>query len=42
MEHVASLNLMKRNNDISKENNVLFSERDCETRNDARQNIQKL
>lgn len=31
MEHVTSLNLMERNNDISKENNVLFSERDCET-----------
>ena len=31
MEKMASLNFMKWNNDISEENNVLFSKRNCKS-----------
>ena len=42
VEEMAGLHLMKRNDDILEENNVLLSQGHCETRNNTGQNIQQL
>jgi len=42
VEEMASLNLVERNDDIFEENDVLFSERNSKTRNDAGQYIKKF
>ena len=42
MEEVASLHLVKRDDHILEEDDVLFSQGDCEARDDASQDIEKL
>ena len=42
MEEVASLHLVKRDDHILEEDDVLFSQGDCEARDDASQDIEKF
>lgn len=42
MEEMASLHLMKRDDHILEEDDVLFSQRNCESRDNACQDVEQL